>query len=80
MVFANCVDSSPQCVRSTPAIHQDHDALLVGGSSTLLQALLSHAIDKGTLPVAVYFFHEIAVALWVGALLGLDGGGIRGSS
>jgi putative copper resistance protein D len=34
-----------------------------------LQALLSHAVDKGTLAVVVYFLHEIAVGLWVGALL-----------
>ena len=63
----------PQSIRTTMLC-------LLTAVLLLLQALLSHAIDKGTLPVAVYFFHEIAVALWVGALLGLDGGGIRGSS
>jgi putative copper resistance protein D len=36
-----------------------------------LLALLSHAIDKGVLAVAVYFLHEIAVGFWVGALLAL---------
>jgi putative copper export protein len=37
----------------------------------VFQALLSHAIDKGALSVAVYFLHELAVSLWVGALLAL---------
>ena len=36
-----------------------------------LNALSSHAIDKGWTTVAVYFIHEIAAGLWVGALLGL---------
>jgi putative copper resistance protein D len=44
---------------------------LLAGVLLLLQALLSHAIDKGALAVAVYFLHEIAVGLWVGALLAL---------
>ena len=34
-------------------------------------ALASHATDKGSMAVAVYFVHEIAVGLWIGALLGL---------
>lgn len=37
----------------------------------LLQALLSHAIDKGILAVSVYFVHEVAAGLWIGALLAL---------
>jgi len=37
----------------------------------LLQALLSHAIDKGVLAVSVYFVHEVAAGLWIGALLAL---------
>ena len=37
----------------------------------LLDALSSHATDKGATAVAVYFVHEIAAGLWSGALLGL---------
>jgi putative copper export protein len=37
----------------------------------LFDALSSHATDKGLLAVAVYFVHEIAAGLWIGALLGL---------
>ncbi len=44
---------------------------LLAGVLLLLQALLSHALDKGTLAVAVYFLHEVAAGLWVGALLAL---------
>ncbi|HJY80627.1 MAG TPA: CopD family protein, partial [Candidatus Binatia bacterium] len=43
-------------------------------SSTLLlfcEALSSHAIDRGLAAVVVYFVHEIAAGLWIGALLGL---------
>ena len=44
---------------------------LLAGVLLLLQALLSHAIDKGTLAVGVYFLHEVTSGLWVGALLAL---------
>jgi putative copper resistance protein D len=37
----------------------------------LFDALSSHATDKGWTTVAVYFVHEIAAGLWLGALLGL---------
>jgi copper resistance protein D len=37
----------------------------------LFQAQLSHAIDHGTVAVAVYFLHEVAAGLWVGALFAL---------
>jgi putative copper export protein len=39
------------------------------GVLLLLEALLSHAIDKGTFAVTIYFLHEASVSLWVGALL-----------
>lgn len=52
----------PQSIRTTMLS-------LLAGVLLLLQALLSHAIDKGALAVAVYFLHELAVGLWVGALL-----------
>ena len=31
----------------------------------------SHAIDRGTIAVIVYFIHEVAAALWIGALAAL---------
>jgi putative copper export protein len=37
----------------------------------LCDALASHAVDRGLLAVAVYFIHESAAGLWLGALLGL---------
>jgi len=54
----------PQSIRTTMLS-------LLAGVLLMLQALLSHAIDKGALAVAVYFLHELAVGLWVGALLAL---------
>jgi copper resistance protein D len=54
----------PQSIRTTMLS-------LLAAVLLLLQALLSHAIDKGTLAVAVYFLHEVAVGLWIGALLAL---------
>ncbi len=44
---------------------------LLTGVLLLLRAMLSHAIDKGSIAVAVYFLHEIAAGLWIGALLAL---------
>ena len=37
----------------------------------LLTSLSSHAIDRGAIAVIVYFIHEIAAGLWIGAILGL---------
>jgi copper resistance protein D len=54
----------PQSIRTTALF-------LLAGVLLLLQAMLSHAIDKGALAVTVYFLHETAVGLWVGALLTL---------
>ncbi len=48
--------------------------LILFMSATLLLffiALSSHAADAGAAAMAVYFFHEIAAGLWIGALLGL---------
>jgi len=42
---------------------------VLAGVLLFLRALLSHAIDKGRLAVAVYLLHEIAAGLWVGALM-----------
>jgi putative copper export protein len=44
----------------------------------LLGSLSGHAIDKGTAAVVVYFIHEMAAGLWIGALCGLWIGGMRG--
>ncbi|HVA39595.1 MAG TPA: CopD family protein [Candidatus Binataceae bacterium] len=44
----------------------------------LLVSFSSHAIDRGTSAVIVYFIHEVAAALWVGAILGLWFGAARG--
>jgi putative copper resistance protein D len=44
----------------------------------LLVSCSSHAIDRGTTAVIVYFIHEMAAALWVGAILGLWIGAVRG--
>ncbi len=42
---------------------------LLAGVLLFLTVLLSHAIDKGALAIAIYFLHDIAVGFWVGALL-----------
>jgi copper resistance protein D len=46
--------------------------LLLSGS------LLSHAIDKGALAVSIYLIHQIAAALWLGAIVGIWFGVVRG--
>lgn len=51
---------------------------LVAGALLLLGSLSSHAIDRGTIAVAIYFLHEAAAALWIGAILGLWIGAVRG--
>jgi copper resistance protein D len=63
LFLSTCVPL-PQSIRIT-------GLLLLAAVLLLLQALLSHAIDKGALAVTVYFPHEIAVGLWIGALLAL---------
>jgi putative copper export protein len=45
--------------------------LVVATLLLLFAALCSHAADAGVIAVVVYFLHEIAVGLWIGALLGL---------
>lgn len=44
----------------------------------LLGSFSSHAIDRGTIAIVVYFIHEVAAALWIGAILGLWIGAVRG--
>ena len=43
----------------------------------LLGSLSGHAIDRGALAVVVYFAHEVAAALWIGAILGLWVGAVQ---
>jgi putative copper export protein len=43
----------------------------LSAGALLAQSLGSHAIDKGTAAVAVYFVHELAAGAWFGALGGL---------
>jgi putative copper export protein len=47
--------------------------LLLASSAALMlcESLTSHAIDWGALTVVVHFLHQAAVALWIGAILGL---------
>jgi putative copper resistance protein D len=51
---------------------------LVACALLLLVSFSSHAIDRGTIAVIVYFIHEVAAALWIGAILGLWFGAVRG--
>ena len=44
----------------------------------LLISFASHAIDRGTVAIVIYFIHEVAAALWIGAVLGLWFGAVRG--
>ena len=46
--------------------------LLLSGS------LLSHAIDRGVLAVSIDFIHQVAAALWLGAVVGIWFGAVRG--
>jgi len=51
---------------------------LVSGALLLLVSFSSHAIDRGRIALIVYFTHEVASALWIGAILGLWFGAVRG--
>src|SRR6266545_881380 len=53
--------------------HSFRTIVLLGSAPLLLlfDALSSHATDRELMAVAVYFVHEIAAGLWIGALLGL---------
>ena len=46
----------------------------------LLISFASHAIDRGTVAIIIYFIHEVAAALWIGAVLGLWFGAVRANS
>ncbi len=51
---------------------------LVAGALLLLVSFSSHAIDRGRIALIVHFTHEVAAALWIGAILGLWFGAVRG--
>jgi putative copper export protein len=51
---------------------------ILTGVLLMLTSLSSHAIDRGATAVIVYFVHEVAAALWIGAILGLWFGVVRG--
>jgi putative copper export protein len=51
---------------------------LVACALLLLGSFSSHAIDRGNIAVIVYFIHEVAAALWIGAILGLWYGAVCG--
>ena len=51
---------------------------LATGALLLLVSFASHAIDRGSAAVAVYFIHEIAASLWIGAILALWTGAVVG--
>ncbi len=43
----------------------------LAASLLLLRSITSHAIDAGAVAVAIYFVHELAAGLWLGAVAGL---------
>jgi copper resistance protein D len=51
---------------------------LVACALLLLGSFSSHAIDRGKIAIIVYFAHEVAASLWIGAILGLWFGAVRG--
>ncbi|HJU29480.1 MAG TPA: CopD family protein [Candidatus Binataceae bacterium] len=50
----------------------------VSGAMLALTALAGHAIDHGPPVIAVYVIHEMAASMWIGAVLALWIGAIRG--
>jgi putative copper resistance protein D len=50
----------------------------IAGILLLLTSLASHAVDHGARAIVIYFIHEIAASLWIGAVLGLWIGAARG--
>lgn len=74
-VWAGCLPATVLLLAGAflPQRHAIRPIVLLALATLLLlcNALSSHATDKGLLAVAVYFVHESAAGLWVGALLGL---------
>jgi len=51
--------------------------LLTSAALMLCESLTSHAIDHGAAAVAIHCVHQMAAAVWIGAILGLWLGAIR---
>ena len=52
----------------------------IDGALLLLDSFSGHAIDRGRVAVAVYFAHEAAASIWLGAIAGLWFAGVRGKA
>jgi putative copper export protein len=50
----------------------------LAGALLLLGSISGHAVDKGDIAIVVYFIHEVAAALWIGAIVGLWLGVVSG--
>ncbi|HKA52135.1 MAG TPA: CopD family protein [Candidatus Binatia bacterium] len=74
-VWAGCLPATGLLLAGAflPRWHAVRPIVLSALATLLLlcDALSSHAVDQGWLAVAVYFIHESAAGLWLGALLGL---------
>jgi len=74
-VWACCIPATGLLLAGSflPQRHSCRTIVLLALATLLLlcDALSSHATDKGLLAVVVYFVHELAAGLWIGALLGL---------
>ena len=44
---------------------------VISAALLALQAVTSHAIDKGTFAIAIHFVHQAAAGMWIGALVSL---------
>ena len=55
----------------TPFAIRSAGMCVLAGLLLLCGSLVSHAIDGGTPAVAVHFLHQVAAALWLGAIVGL---------
>lgn len=51
--------------------------LVASGALLFCESLTSHAIDRGVAAAGIHFVHEMAGAVWIGAILGLWLGAIR---
>jgi putative copper resistance protein D len=50
-------------------------SMLIGSSAVLLtESITSHAVDIGPSAISIYFVHQLAAALWFGAIFGLAWG------
>jgi putative copper export protein len=45
--------------------------VMLSASLLLFESLTSHAVDHGSVAVAIHFLHQCSAAVWIGAVLGL---------